>query len=727
MSDQENKPQTEPSETGGGEAKAGKKLKLSIKKVSKATTNDQEISSSETDQVKSGSIEESITKDTPSTDSAVAPEQTLTVSLSTETKVDDSTISATEEVTTPTTPPPEPELSPVTEKTEEPEIGETKKIALSLKDFAHNEIKKEPETPEILPVEPPTPSEKPIRLSLNTTDTQLTPEEKTQESTPGSEQGKPAKIKLSFHDLASKTQKGPALKEGTPPPPAGGKIAFSLTDLVPEKKEIPARVSSTQEPGTLAPGEKSVVADTGKVSISLKDLAQIDSTPPKAETPPPAEAPKLSLSGMAPAASTEKKPAEPSSKVKVSLSSLAGSSEKKESDSSEKPVTAKTKLSLSELSSASGSPTKEKPATAQAPLSMSQSAPKPQSAPSKGQEKPIETDKESSPQEKTSSLSDLAAPQSLKPGIGEILVKLLGTAAVLVLLAGLGWIGYTIAMGPQDVKLSSVKYELPPAIELDNLSLATVNESNTSIASASDDKKTVVAKAKPKPVLKPVQKVEQAPAPAQPVVTPEPPMKEEAPPLIATTETPPQKKVSKWFERGVRYQKNSEWEKATHAYEKALEETPKDPDVYNNLGVVYQNQGETDKALVQYEKSLELDPDSVKTLNNAGSAYMVKQNWEKAEQMFRSAMATDLEQADSYANLALVYKKNHKLNESEAVLHQTLTIFPKYALAYYYLGQVYEEQKMRNEARWSYEQFLQFSQNKELNKAVENHLNNNLR
>ncbi|MGK5091814.1 tetratricopeptide repeat protein [Deltaproteobacteria bacterium TL4] len=454
--------------------------------------------------------------------------------------------------------------------------------------------------------------------------------------------------------------------------------------------------------------------------------------PKMEETTAPKEKVKISLSGLAGTAAPAKK-----EKVKVSLSGLATVAKPEETNK-------KVRVSLADLTTKSSQPDRTVP-----PPAVERPAPGP-SQPLPKPILPLATPPESDPAEET---EELSAPKENKGETVKDRMKqrqaeqkspmtlILGAAACVALLMGLGVLGY-LNFGQQPPPLAALSTNTPLVkIEASAVMPADLPDLQSTIAALNPQASPVIPKKKEEVVVKKPPEKEKVvakevkkasePAPIPAPVPPSPPKSEtvKKTEVVIAAPVPAKrgKEASKWFDRGIRYQKKKQWDSAIVAYNKAAELSPEDPDIYNNLGAVYANTKEYDKALEQYEKSLELDPKSVKTLNNAGVVHMQKEQWTDAENKFRRGMASDLDTPESYVNLSLMYKKSDRVDDSLAILNQTLTLFPKYDLAYYYLGQVYEQKKMLPEARMSYEQFIRFSQRKVLKEKVETYLNTKLR
>ncbi len=68
--------------------------------------------------------------------------------------------------------------------------------------------------------------------------------------------------------------------------------------------------------------------------------------------------------------------------------------------------------------------------------------------------------------------------------------------------------------------------------------------------------------------------------------------------------------------RGVKYAKKKEYEKAVEEFTMAIELQPKDPRNYRNRAITYRLMGEQGKAKADFAKAIELNPDTPKSLTD---------------------------------------------------------------------------------------------------------------
>lgn len=83
------------------------------------------------------------------------------------------------------------------------------------------------------------------------------------------------------------------------------------------------------------------------------------------------------------------------------------------------------------------------------------------------------------------------------------------------------------------------------------------------------------------------------------------------------------KNLNAWLSLGNDYFDTEQSQKAIHAYGKALEIEPNNPNVLTDQGVMYRRIGWYDKALENFAKAQKLDPKHLQSLFNSGIVYAV--------------------------------------------------------------------------------------------------------
>jgi tetratricopeptide (TPR) repeat protein len=76
-----------------------------------------------------------------------------------------------------------------------------------------------------------------------------------------------------------------------------------------------------------------------------------------------------------------------------------------------------------------------------------------------------------------------------------------------------------------------------------------------------------------------------------------------------------------WTHLGNAYYDREDWDRAAHAYEKALRKAANDPNVLSDLGASYRNRGELKRAVALFTRARAADPDHWQSLLNLVLVY----------------------------------------------------------------------------------------------------------
>ena len=76
-----------------------------------------------------------------------------------------------------------------------------------------------------------------------------------------------------------------------------------------------------------------------------------------------------------------------------------------------------------------------------------------------------------------------------------------------------------------------------------------------------------------------------------------------------------------YYNRGVDYYNQKQYESAIQCYTKAIELNPNFAMAYNNRGAVYNELKQYERAIQDYDKAIELNPNLATAYTNCGTAY----------------------------------------------------------------------------------------------------------
>lgn len=92
-----------------------------------------------------------------------------------------------------------------------------------------------------------------------------------------------------------------------------------------------------------------------------------------------------------------------------------------------------------------------------------------------------------------------------------------------------------------------------------------------------------------------------------------------------------------YYNIGVFYYNNSQYEKSIQAFRKVTELIPNNPRAFDVLGSIYGSTDEIEKALEAFKKSLSIEP-TYRTLTNLGTLYFREKNYTDAIRIYKQAL-----------------------------------------------------------------------------------------
>ena len=99
------------------------------------------------------------------------------------------------------------------------------------------------------------------------------------------------------------------------------------------------------------------------------------------------------------------------------------------------------------------------------------------------------------------------------------------------------------------------------------------------------------------------------------------------------------------------------FEASAKAYLRALELSPEDADLHDNLGNTYQTLGRPGEAVAHHERAIALKPDRVESRLNYGNVLLMLGQLEDAVEQYRRVLAQDPEYVRAWLNLSLTLQR----------------------------------------------------------------------
>lgn len=171
-------------------------------------------------------------------------------------------------------------------------------------------------------------------------------------------------------------------------------------------------------------------------------------------------------------------------------------------------------------------------------------------------------------------------------------------------------------------------------------------------------------------------------------------------PLLGLLSSPKnQEEQARLFLETARQLEAAEPEQAIAFYEKAREHDPRcAPAVTKRLAVLYDMVDKFDRALVEYQLAIQQNPRDADVWNDLGYGYYNRGNWKQAEDALRKAVAINPKHPKAWTNLGMATAQQGRFDESLAHF-QKVVGKPQ---AYCNLGFLLAAQGRKHEARTAY-------------------------
>lgn len=145
------------------------------------------------------------------------------------------------------------------------------------------------------------------------------------------------------------------------------------------------------------------------------------------------------------------------------------------------------------------------------------------------------------------------------------------------------------------------------------------------------------------------------------------------------------------------YTDQKKYEQAIHIYNKVLQKE-ENSEAYFRLGYINGIKGDYEKAIGYYYAALELSPGDLNIYNNIGSTLKEMKKFEESEKILQVALEHFPENKLLLNNIAIVKGLLNKFDEALKLLKRTLEQDPDFDRTYINLSQIYQALNKRDEA-----------------------------
>jgi tetratricopeptide (TPR) repeat protein len=146
------------------------------------------------------------------------------------------------------------------------------------------------------------------------------------------------------------------------------------------------------------------------------------------------------------------------------------------------------------------------------------------------------------------------------------------------------------------------------------------------------------------------------------------------------------------------YQHTPVWRNALTLWQNAAQRAPLMPEAHYNLGHAHHLVGNLDPARHAYEHAIELSPRYVLALTNLGAIYREQNRLEDAIKLFKIVLQEEPHREEALNNLGLIYVQQKRYNEGIRLYQQILERSPNLAETWLNLGLAYRDLGQREQA-----------------------------
>lgn len=153
-------------------------------------------------------------------------------------------------------------------------------------------------------------------------------------------------------------------------------------------------------------------------------------------------------------------------------------------------------------------------------------------------------------------------------------------------------------------------------------------------------------------------------------------------------------------------QKRGDVSRARDLYARAIERSPNNAELHNNVGLLYRSTGELERAEDAYQRAIAINPKFAAAWSNLGVLLEQRGKRKEATAALQQALSLDPSNTGSKVNLANQFYAIGVYAEARRLLEEVLRVRPSLAEAHYALGRTLESLGEHAGAVQEYELFL---------------------
>ncbi len=162
-----------------------------------------------------------------------------------------------------------------------------------------------------------------------------------------------------------------------------------------------------------------------------------------------------------------------------------------------------------------------------------------------------------------------------------------------------------------------------------------------------------------------------------------------------------------WYNLGLAYEREGQWEKAVSHYRQAAERGPHRSEIYVNMGHCYERLQNDPAAEAAYRQALRANPRDPLAHFNLGLLASREGRWGEAEERLRAAMGFSPRFSRAGLELGNVFFAQKKWGEALDRYLEVVVWEPSWDEALYLAGKTYEAQGHKNAALQIWKRFLE--------------------